>query len=164
MNRYSLSTPLDRWGRLQGGPCQKLQCLGFSVGPFRYGIPLLRFAEARNLTGIVPIMRPPDYRCGQAVVYGQPVLLLDLRVELKCPAPFNHDTRVLFAWRRVDSVTESQVGLIVDSVDSVLHIDEEALKSVSEMGNQDQAAHILGVALEGVYRRVLIDLDQWIVE
>lgn len=164
MNCYSLSTPLDRWGRLQGGTYQTPLYLGFSVGSFRIGIPLLRFAEVRNLTGITPIMRPPDYRCGHAVVYGKVVPILDLRVELNCPATFSEDTRVLFAWRRAHGITESQVGLIVDSVETVLNVDEGDLVAPATIGDASQPMHILGIATEGEHRRVIVDLDHWIVE
>lgn len=164
MSRYRLSTPQDHDSGMQVAQRQKPQFLVFSVGPYRLGMPLLRFAEVRTLTGIVPIMRPPDYRWGQAVAYGQVVPLLDLRVELKCRAVFNSDTRILFAWRCVDGVTESQVGLIVDSVKSPPAFDEEELASSTQVGDLTRAAPLAALVVQGGRRRAIIDLDRSIFE
>lgn len=160
MSRYSLSAPWDREIGIQAVRRQKPQFLVFSVGPFQLGIPLLRFTEVRTLSGVTPVMRPPDYRWGQAVVYGQVVSLLDLRVELDCQAAFNNGTRVLFAWRCVNGVTESQVGLIVDSVKPVLAFDEEEF----ENGGVTREERVGSRAIKGDRRRTLVDLDRMIFE
>lgn len=160
MTRYGSSTAVDPWGRLQGSFQRKMQYLGFSVGSFRFGIPLLRFAEVRTLSSIMPVMHPPDYRYGRACFYGEMVPLLDLRVEMGCGVSFDQQTRVLVAWRSMDGFAEAKIGLIVDSVDTVQDTSELHVQMPTS-GDLAGFLQILGVAIEGVHRRVLLDLDYW---
>jgi purine-binding chemotaxis protein CheW len=107
-------TPAAESKRREGEPH-----LGVMVGRELYGLPLRRLQEVCRLTAVRRIPGSAPHVAGMVSIRGEIVCALDARAILGLPAATSSGPRFVVALRDF----EYPIGLIVDTVADIFHID-----------------------------------------
>lgn len=115
----------------------------FSLSEDEYAIPLLKVREVIAMPEITPVPQTPSYFLGIINLRGQVITVIDLRVRLGLKAERGEEMAVI-----ITDLGGSGVGIVVDSINSVL---TPAAGEVSEKPNlaHNKAADYI----TGVYRK-----------
>ncbi len=129
------------------------QYLSFGLGQEDFAIPLGSVFEINGLTAITSVPQTPDFIAGVINLRGKIIPVVNLRVKLGMGAiAFTKETCVIIA-----DAGGRHVGMIVDSVKEVLDLVADKIAPKPEMGGENSASFITGMAkIEG---RVTILMD-----
>lgn len=132
------------------------QIVAFCLGSETYGVDIQKVREIIPIQKIVPVPRAPDFVEGIINLRGKVIAVLDLRkhfgFEKKEPTP---EQRIV--------LTESdgeRIGVIVDSVSSVLRISENSIEPPASVIAGDEVDYIQGIAKVNDSLIVLLDLTR----
>ena len=132
------------------------QLVAFSLGTETYGVDIATVKEIIPLQRIVTVPRAPSFVEGIINLRGRVIPVLDLRrhfgFEQKKGDP---NQRIVL----VETETES-IGVIVDSVSSVLRIPEDAVEPPSSVIVGPEIEYIIGIAKVDKDLIVLLDLTK----
>lgn len=128
--------------------------LEFSLGSERFGIPLLQVRELISVPETTPIPYSPKYFKGIMNLRGQVISVIDLRLKLGVKA---HDDQSENAVVIVE-FDGFRLGLIVDSINKVLQIEEGQIAEVPEVKATGGKDYINGVFKNGDDLVVLLEL------
>lgn len=92
--------------------------LTFALGDESYGIPIGHVTEIIGLQRVTPVPDLPSYVRGVINLRGRVIPVMDVRLRFGLPAR-EHDNRTCIVVIKVD---ETDVGLIVDTVQEVLDV------------------------------------------
>lgn len=126
--------------------------LCFTLGPEEYAVPLLSVKEVIALPDITPIPQTPPHFLGIMNLRGQVIAIMDLRSKLSIKPSASAETAVIICDLKPDSI-----GVVVDSLNSVLHPDPDLLSEKPEIQSQHYTDYI-----QAVYRekdRLILFLD-----
>src|SRR5690606_5352512 len=130
------------------------QIVAFCLGRETYGVDIQKVREIIPMQKIVPVPRAPDLVEGIINLRGKAIAVLDLRehfgFEKKEPTP---EQRIVLT----ESDGES-IGVIVDSVSSVLRISEDSIEPPASVIAGDEIDYIQGIAKVDDSLIVLLDL------
>lgn len=97
--------------------------LAFSLHHQEYGIPLVKVLEVIGLGDVTPIPNSPSYFLGIMNLRGLVISIIDLRLKLTMPkAERTAETAVIIL-----NIQGGHMGIVVDSVDSVLSLSTDQL-------------------------------------
>lgn len=113
----------------------------FSLGGEQYAIPLLRVREVISIPDVTPIPRAPDYFQGIMNLRGQIISILDLRKKLGIPPTEEKTNEAVIILDYVNF----RLGIIVDSINRVLHVETNDMKSVPVAKQKIKADYIQSV-------------------
>jgi purine-binding chemotaxis protein CheW len=130
--------------------------LTFAVGE-DYGVGISYVTEIINVQAITEVPELPTYIKGIINLRGKIIPVMDVRVRFnKEPKAYNERTCII-----VVDIGDTGIGLIVDMVREVLHIDEEEIVPPAEAGKEYGGnRYISGIARTGGQTKLLLDIER----
>jgi len=137
-------------------PDRVVQLVTFQLGGETYGIDVMNVQEVLRITEIAPVPGAPDYVLGIINLRGNVVTVVDTRARFGLPSSETDD-----ASRIVIVESENQVvGILVDSVAEVVELNQSEVDVPPNVGNEDSARYVQGVANRESDLLIVIDLDK----
>lgn len=134
----------------------KLRFLVFSLGQEQYGVPLLQVKEVLGITEITPIPSMPAFFKGIMNLRGQVISVIDLRAKLNIKKiDYGAETVIVIL-----DLFPFSIGVIVDSVDSVLSLIEAEITPPPEVEFDPQLSYIQGVARKDKNLILLFNIEK----
>ena len=128
--------------------------LAFSLNDEEYAIPLLHVKEVIAIPEVTPIPYTPPHFLGIMNLRGQVISIVDLRLKFKMKkAERTAETTVVIC--DFDSFC---LGVVVDSVNSVLALTESDIAAKPEIESTINSSYITGVTKKDKKLVVLLDL------
>jgi purine-binding chemotaxis protein CheW len=132
------------------------QIVAFSLGSEIYGVDISQVREIIPIQKIVPVPRAPEFVEGIINLRGKVIPVLDLRKHFGFEKKErDEDQKIVLA----ESHSES-IGVIVDSVSSVLRIPEDSIEPPASVITGDGVEYIAGIAKMNSSLIVLLDLTK----
>jgi purine-binding chemotaxis protein CheW len=116
--------------------------LGVVVGAELYGLPLSRLQEVARLTAMCRVPGSAPHVAGLVCLRGEIMCALDARAILGLPAVTQPGSRFVVALRDF----EYPIGLIVDWVADIFHIDPAAVAAPPPEWREERKACVKGAA------------------
>jgi purine-binding chemotaxis protein CheW len=113
--------------------------LEFYLGKESYAVSLLKVKEVITPPEITPIPKSPAYVCGLINLRGLVLTVIDLRKKLGIVPNPNAQTAVI-----IFDLDDRMVGVVVDSIQKVLNVNEDCVKPVPDQDN-GSTSHLLGI-------------------
>lgn len=107
-----------------------------------FGIPIASVEQIVKIQTITTIPEFPEYAKGIIDLRGSIIPVIDVRLRLhKQEVPYNDRTCII-----VTSIQQNLVGLIVDEVDEVTKIEDEAISNPPKMTSNVTNTYLTGIA------------------
>ena len=120
---------------------RKDQVVNFRIGKESFGVPIDNVQEIVRVPEITVVPEMPSFVEGVINLRGKIVCIVDLSKRLKIEAaPRAKSSRVLIV-----EVDDRLIGLLVDSVNAILHIPQEAIEPTPDTVAPVGAGYIIGV-------------------
>ncbi len=133
-----------------------LQWVTFRLDNETYGINVMQVQEVLRVTEIAPVPGSPDYVMGIINLRGNVVTVLDTRRRFGLgPQEMDDSTRIV-----VIEAEDNVVGILVDSVAEVVELNRSAVESSPNVGNDESAKYIEGVANHDGELLILVDINK----
>lgn len=133
-----------------------LQWVTYKVDNETYGINVMQVQEVLRYTEIAPVPGAPDYVLGIINLRGSVVTVLDTRLRFGlAQAESTDNTRII-----IIETEHHRVGLLVDSVAEVVDLRQSEIETAPNVGNEDSAKFIQGVANRGGELLILVDINK----
>jgi purine-binding chemotaxis protein CheW len=132
------------------------QIVAFCLGAETYGVDIQKVREIIPIQKIVPVPRAPDFVEGIINLRGKVIPVLDLRKH------FGFEKKQATPEQRI-VLTEADgegIGVIVDSVSSVLRISDDSVEPPASVITGDEIDYIQGIAKVNDSLIVLLDLTR----
>ncbi|MFN7684376.1 MAG: chemotaxis protein CheW [Oligoflexia bacterium] len=128
--------------RMETHPSAKAgQYLTFFLSDRAYGVPIGSVREINRMTQITPVPKTPIFIAGVMNLRGKIVPVIDLRIKLGLEfRAASRSTCII--------VIESQnrlMGVIVDSVNSVIDLEPGQVEPTPELGDSSRLGHVIGM-------------------
>ena len=121
--------------------------LSFQLGEEMYGISVNHIREIISIQQITPVPHKPDYVKGIMNLRGKVIPVMDMRIKFSLgDESFDERTCIVVVMVEDEDGKEYTAGLIVDSVDEIMRIQEEDFESDPGVGNSSTTAHVVGLA------------------
>lgn len=114
--------------------------LCFSLGEETFAIPLLSVREVIAVPEITRVPQTPPHFLGIMNLRGQVISVIDLRNKLAIKPKSNSETAVIIC-----DLGENSIGVVVDSINSVLHPSPDQVTEKPEIQSQRNTDYIKGV-------------------
>ncbi|SRR5258708_2521544 len=125
-----------------------------------YGIAVLKVREIIRFQKITPVPRMPDFVKGVINLRGRVIPIIDLRIKFGLQAHIAERTCIVVVQVRVSSQQAVQMGLIVDSVEEVVTLNEKEIEPTPDFGTKVNTEYILGMAKIKGKVKTLLDIDR----
>lgn len=130
--------------------------LTFSLNGEQYAVPLLKVKEVIALTETTPVPYSAPYFKGIMNLRGQVISVIDLRIKLKmAKAETTSETAIIIL-----DLSPLSLGIIVDSVESVLAVGNEEVQPPPDVGTANNTAYIRGVTRKDKKLILLLDIER----
>jgi purine-binding chemotaxis protein CheW len=116
------------------GASQLAQYLTFIMDDEEYGVDILKVRGIQGWERVTSIPNTPDYVLGVINLRGDVVPIVDLRRRFNLNAVSYTPRTVVIVVRVEQAERERTVGLVVDAVSEVYHIDMSELRAAPEFG------------------------------
>ena len=137
-----------------------IQLVTFRLKDETYGINVMQVQEVLRVTEIAPVPGAPPYVLGIVNLRGNVVTVIDTRSRFGLPS-----TEVDDASRIVIIESEEQVvGILVDSVAEVVELRHSEIDSAPNVGKDESARYIQGVANHDDDLLIVVDLNKLLSE
>jgi len=137
-----------------------IQLVTFRLKDETYGINVMQVQEVLRITEIAPVPGAPQYVLGIINLRGNVVTVIDTRTRFGLPTTERDD-----ASRIVIIESEEQVvGMLVDSVAEVVELRHSEIDSAPNIGNEESARYIQGVASRDEDLLIVVDLNKLLTE
>jgi purine-binding chemotaxis protein CheW len=117
--------------------------LNFLLGSEQFAIPLLAVKEVIAIPSITPLPETPSYFLGLMNLRGQVIPIVDLRIKLQIKKSESSLSENAVIILDLESVC---IGLVVDSVSSVLSIEKSQISDCPEIETKLNARYLDGIA------------------
>lgn len=149
-NAMQMGIPSATDSRTRGG-----KYLTFSLADEEYGLEILKVREIIGIMDITSVPQMPHFIRGVINLRGKVIPVVDLRLKFGMePAEYTDATCVIV----VDVGT--LMGIIVDTVQEVLHIDEGAIDPPPPLGASVDTSFILGMGKVRDQVKILLEIDR----
>ncbi len=129
--------------------------LTFKLAGEEYGLEILKVREIVKIMDITTVPKMPGFIKGVVNLRGKVIPVIDLRIRFDLPeAEYNDETCIIV----VNVGTET--GVVVDTVQEVLDITDEAIEPPPAFGSQVDTKFILGMGKVGDAVKILLDIDR----
>ena len=129
--------------------------LTFKLAGEEYGLEILKVREIVKIMDITTVPKMPGFIKGVVNLRGKVIPVIDLRLRFDLPeAEYNEETCIIV----VNVGTET--GVVVDTVQEVLDITDEAIEPPPAFGSQVDTKFILGMGKVGDAVKILLDIDR----
>lgn len=134
--------------------------LTFDLGDEDYGIGIMYVTEIVGMQNITEVPDMPDFVKGVVNLRGQVIPVVDVRLRFKMPAR-DYDERTCII---VLSIRDVQIGLVVDTVNEVLTIDDSQISPPPKVATANSARYIKGMGKVGDDVKILLDGEKLLFE
>ena len=133
-----------------------LQWVTFRLGNETYGINVMQVQEVLRYNDIAPVPGAPIYVLGIINLRGNVVTVIDTcqRFGLQ-PIDVSDNTRIV-----IIEADGQVIGILVDSVAEVVYLRSSEIESAPNVGNNESAKFIQGVANRNGELLILVDLNK----
>ncbi|HVU15758.1 MAG TPA: chemotaxis protein CheW [Candidatus Didemnitutus sp.] len=125
-----------------------------------YGIAVLKVREIIRLQKITPVPQMPSFVKGVINLRGRVIPIIDLRAKFGLKAEFTERTCIVVVQVKLPSEQIVQMGLIVDSVEEVVNLNQEEIEPTPEFGTKVDTTYLLGMAKVKGQVKTLLDIDR----
>jgi purine-binding chemotaxis protein CheW len=125
-----------------------------------YGIAVLKVREIIRMQKITPVPRLPDFVKGVINLRGRVIPVVDLRVKFGLKADFTERTCIVVVQVSPAAQAIVQMGLIVDSVEEVVHVPSEEIEPTPEFGARVDTSYLLGLAKVKGQVKTLLEIER----
>jgi purine-binding chemotaxis protein CheW len=130
--------------------------LVFSLCKEEYAVPLLKVKEVIALTEITPVPYTPAHFKGIMNLRGHIISVIDLRLKFRMPkAELAGETAIIIL-----DLAPLSFGVIVDSIDSVLAVEQSQLQAPPDIESNVKSDYITGVTRKENKLILLLDIDR----
>lgn len=137
-----------------------IQWVTFRLADEIYGINVMQVQEVLRVTEIAPVPGAPHYVLGIINLRGNVVTVIDTRIRLGLPTSETTDaTRIV-----IIEGDKHIVGILVDSVAEVVDLRTSEMESAPNVGNDESAKYIQGVASRDGELLILVDLNKMLTD
>jgi purine-binding chemotaxis protein CheW len=117
------------------------QFIVFRLEKEEYGVDIQKVTTIERMMSIARVPKAPASIKGVINLRGEIIPIMDLRIEFNlAKIEETEDTRIV-----IIKIEDLSVGLIVDSVAEVLHLQEDLIESVSNFHSDLSMDYIMGV-------------------
>lgn len=135
---------------------QVLQWVTFRLQEETYGINVMQVQEVLRYTEIAPVPGSPDYVMGIINLRGNVVTVIDTRARFGLPsAEISDNTRIV-----IIEAEKQVIGIFVDSVAEVVYLKQSEIDNAPNVGTEESARFIQGVANRDGQLLILVDLNK----
>lgn len=127
----------------------------FLVGKENFAMPLLKVREVIAMPDVTPIPQPPAHVVGIMNLRGQIITIFDLRTCLKAQTKSNDQATVVIC-----EMSFGQMGLIVDTVSSVLSTEPDKIADVPAGSRASQHDFITNVYTKDSELILMLDVEK----
>lgn len=125
-----------------------------------YGLSVLKVREIIRLQKVTPVPQTPNYVKGVINLRGRVIPVIDLRVKFGLQAEFTERTCIIVVQVKLPSERVVNMGLIVDSVEEVVTLNDHDIEPTPEFGTSMDTRYLLGMAKVKGEVKTLLDLDR----
>ena len=137
-----------------------LRWVTFRLENEKYGINVMQVQEVLRVTEIAPVPGAPDYVLGIINLRGNVVTVIDTRKRFGLqPKDVDDATRIV-----IIEADEQVVGILVDSVAEVVDLRISEIESAPNVGTEESAKFIQGVASQEGELLIIIDLNRLLTD
>jgi purine-binding chemotaxis protein CheW len=129
--------------------------LRFSLANELFAMPLLLVREVIAYPEITEIPNTPKHFLGIMNLRGQIISIIDLRDKLHIKNDFTPETTVIIC-----DLVSCTIGIVVDSVDSVLNIQQSEIKQKPDFQGPSATDYITGIVNLDGHLVLLIDISK----
>jgi purine-binding chemotaxis protein CheW len=135
---------------------EDLRWVTFRLENEKYGINVMQVQEVLRVTEIAPVPGAPSYVLGIINLRGNVVTVIDTRSRFGlAPAEMDDSTRIV-----IIEADEQVVGILVDSVAEVVDLKASEIETAPNVGTEESAKFIQGVASHDDELLILVDLNK----
>ncbi len=137
-----------------------VQWVTFRLSDETYGINVMQVQEVLRVSEIAPVPGAPHYVLGIINLRGNVVTVVDTRIRLGLPtSEMTDSTRIV-----IIEGEKHVVGILVDCVAEVVDLAASEMESAPNVGNEESARYIQGVASRGDELLILVDLNKLLTD
>lgn len=125
-----------------------------------YGMSVLKVREIIRMQKITPVPKMPAFVKGVINLRGRVIPIIDMRVKFGLKAVFADRTCIIVVQVTLPNETTAQMGLIVDSVEEVVTLNDGDIEPTPEFGANIGAEYLLGMAKVKGAVKTLLDIDR----
>jgi purine-binding chemotaxis protein CheW len=135
---------------------ENLRWVTFRLENEKYGINVMQVQEVLRVTEIAPVPGAPNYVLGIINLRGNVVTVIDTRSRFGLnSAEMDDSTRIV-----IIEAEEQVVGILVDSVAEVVDLKASDIETAPNVGTEESAKFIQGVASHDSELLILVDLNK----
>jgi purine-binding chemotaxis protein CheW len=135
---------------------EDLRWVTFRLESEKYGINVMQVQEVLRVTEIAPVPGAPSYVLGIINLRGNVVTVIDTRSRFGLgTAEMDDSTRIV-----IIEADEQVVGILVDSVAEVVDLKASDIETAPNVGTEESAKFIQGVASHDDELLILVDLNK----
>ncbi len=137
-----------------------VQWVTFRLADETYGINVMQVQEVLRVSEIAPVPGAPHYVLGIINLRGNVVTVVDTRIRLGLEtSEVTDSTRIV-----IIEGNKHVVGILVDCVAEVVDLHASELESAPNVGNDESAKYIQGVASRDDKLLILVDLNKLLTD
>ncbi len=129
--------------------------LTFILGNEVYGIDILKVQEIRGYDSVTKIANTPEFVMGVINLRGHIVPIVDLRIKFHLERTQYDEFTVVIILNMSDRI----VGMVVDGVSDVLHLEANEIRSVPDIVSGIDTRYINGLASIEDRMLILVDIE-----
>ncbi len=130
--------------------------LSFRLGDEDYCLEIRHVTEIVGIQKVTEVPDMPHYVRGVVNLRGQVIPVIDMRLRFNMPGR-DYDERTCIV---VISLHNSQVGLVVDTVNEVRSIEESSVSPPPKGGGAESAQYIRGLGKVGDSVKIILDTNK----
>ncbi len=135
------------------------QYLTFILGEEEYGVDILRVQEIRGWDKVTPIPNAPPFIKGVVNLRGTIVSILDLRERFEMQKVEYNELTVIVVLKVKGDGRERIMGIVVDAVSEVYHIEQSDLKDPPDLGYAIDMDYMKGMATVDDKMIIVLNVD-----
>lgn len=133
-----------------------LHFISFELAGEIFGLPLAKVQEIIRMAPVLKIPQSPDFVEGIINLRGKVIPVIDLRKRFSLEnKTLSVSTRIIIA-----KIGAAKAGLIVDSVNEVVHIEESAFEEAPSIVSTIHHSFIHGIAKRASTMVIILDLEK----
>jgi len=134
--------------------------LSFKLGDDEFAAHVSKVLNILEMIKITPVPRSPEYMKGVVNLRGTVLPIIDTRIKFgMTPTEYTQNTCIVVMDILMDKDT-IQLGALVDSVVSVIEIENNQIQPPPSLGSKYKSEFILGVAKVEEHFIMILDMDK----
>jgi purine-binding chemotaxis protein CheW len=134
-----------------------LRWVTFRLADETYGVNVMQVQEVLRVTEIAPVPGAPHYVLGIINLRGNVVTVIDTRTRFGLePKEIDDSSRIVI----IEAENKNVVGILVDSVSEVVDLASSEMDAAPNVGTEESAQFIQGVASVDDDLLILVDLNK----